>query len=513
MWSHDFCRCVGEGRCAVNKFDVIVIGSGLGGLATGVILAKEGLHVAVVERDRHVGGCLRSFQRGNAVFDTGMHYVGSINEGEILHHFFTYAGIADRLHMQRLDAEGFDRVMTPEGEYRFAQGYDAFVDTLAELFPESLSDLKNYAGALQNVGKVIGVDKLRRGLISEGGMPYLGLSASGEIARLISDERLRRVVASTNFLYDGIRDFSPFYTHAMINHSFICGAYRFVDGSQQLADLLAAEIRACGGEVLCDSEVQRVDHADNAVRGVTLASGESLIARKVVSDIDPRALLPMIGAGTKIRPTYFKRINAMPCSWGVFSVYVTLESELFPYRNYNAYIVEQEEVWGDRARTYVPRTIMVSMQAQSSSVGDEVLSMLMPCPASEFEPWSATRSGQRGAEYRQHKDELAQWMISKADAYLPGLKRAVKQVYTASPLTFRDYTGIVDGSAYGMLNDCQCPLETILCPQTKLGGLYLTGQNLNNHGALGVVMTSIATAGEILGVDYVARKIGNHSAR
>ena len=64
---------------------VVIIGAGLGGLECGYILAKNGMKVTVLEREAQVGGCLQTFRRGVALFDTGFHYVGALGEGESLH--------------------------------------------------------------------------------------------------------------------------------------------------------------------------------------------------------------------------------------------------------------------------------------------------------------------------------------------------------------------------------------------------------------------------------------------
>ena len=60
----------------MKKYDVIVIGGGLGGLTCGAMLSKEGLNVCLLEQHSVIGGCLQSFKRNERILDTGMHYVG-----------------------------------------------------------------------------------------------------------------------------------------------------------------------------------------------------------------------------------------------------------------------------------------------------------------------------------------------------------------------------------------------------------------------------------------------------
>ena len=73
----------------------VIIGSGLGGLSTGVILAKNGYEVTILEQSAQIGGCLQSFWRDGVKFETGMHIVGSLDEGQILSNYFNYLEIKE----------------------------------------------------------------------------------------------------------------------------------------------------------------------------------------------------------------------------------------------------------------------------------------------------------------------------------------------------------------------------------------------------------------------------------
>ena len=62
------------------RYDVVIIGSGLGGLVCGSLLAREGKKVLILERQAQPGGCMQSYQRGRLSFDTGLHYIGGLAE-------------------------------------------------------------------------------------------------------------------------------------------------------------------------------------------------------------------------------------------------------------------------------------------------------------------------------------------------------------------------------------------------------------------------------------------------
>ena len=92
---------------------------------------------------------------------------------------------------------------------------------------------------------------------------------------------------------------------------------------------------------------------------------------------------------------------------------------------------------------------------------------------------------------------------------LPGLRAAIEQTYAATPLTYRHYTGIPHGAAYGLQKDCRNVMATCIPVRTKFENLLLTGQNLTVHGAIGVTLSAAATCAELLGTEYLAKKIGD----
>ena len=87
---------------------VVIIGSGLGGLSTGVVLAKNGYDVTVLEQGNQIGGCLQCFYRHGVKFETGMHFVGSADEGQILNKMLRYLEIDDKLLLSRLDVDCYN---------------------------------------------------------------------------------------------------------------------------------------------------------------------------------------------------------------------------------------------------------------------------------------------------------------------------------------------------------------------------------------------------------------------
>ena len=101
-------------------------------------------------------------------------------------------------------------------------------------------------------------------------------------------------------------------------------------------------------------------------------------------------------------------------------------------------------------------------------------------------------------------------MIQLLQQHYPEIKENIAY-YNISSLTYRDYTGTKNGSLFGIQRDCNFPVQTLVSQRTKIPNLFLTGQNINSHGFLGVSIGSIITCAEFLGVNTIMNDIQKSS--
>ncbi|MEF9987301.1 MAG: NAD(P)/FAD-dependent oxidoreductase [Bacteroidales bacterium] len=495
----------------MKRYDVVIIGSGLGGLECAAILSKEGMSVCVLEKNGIFGGCLQSFKRKEQLLDTGMHYIGSMDKGKLLNQYFKYFGVLDRVKFRRLNNNAYDVICYKDKEYNFAQGYENFTNTLSQYFPKERDGIKCYANKIEEICSLVGVENLRHGIINRDGMEYFGIAASKMIENTVSNKVLQNVLAGTGPLYSAERNYSPLYYHAMINGSNIDGAYRIVDGSQTLADAFVNVINKNGGIVLRNCEVTRIIIENGVAKGVEINDLDRIEADYFISNVHPVPTLNLIDKTPILKKAFITRINSLRNSYGFFSVYLVMKKGTFPYLNSNYYIYKDNDVWDTSLNLRHTSIQFVLLSSQANSADEEhanVINILCPMFFSEVERWSNTLIEHRGDEYEAFKQNKAEQIIDFVNKYHPSLRACIEQIYTATPLTYRDYTATVDGSAYGIMKNCNNSVGTLISTRTKIENLFLTGQNLNVHGAIGVTLTATLTCAELLGNEYLAKKIG-----
>jgi len=496
----------------MEKYDIVIIGSGLGGLVCANILSGEGYKVCVLEKNAAFGGCLRSYLRKERIIDTGIHYVGRLDDGQILNQYFKYMGILDRLKLKRLDEDGYDIIRLEDKEYRHAMGNENFIETLSRSFPREKENIRRIITQFHEIGNLIGVETLRnRHLFSSDALPYFNCSASAFLKENTNNQTLRNVIAGATILSGGEEENTSLYTFSTILNSNIESSYRFIDGSQQIADLLIESIRAQGGVVRNRSEVTRLIVDKNRITGAEINREEYMEGDSFISGIHPAALLNILDKTKNIKKAYISRIRSLRNSSGFFTLSLLLKKNAFPYLNRNYYYFDENNPWikPDYARHGKRKVFFCTSASSESEAYTRVVQILEPMYWSEVAQWEHSTIDKRGGEYEAFKRRRAEDLVNDIERFHPGLKDAIEDYDTSTPLTFRDYTGTREGSAYGIIKDCNDVLTCLLPVNTKIPNLFITGQNNNVHGMIGVFLTAMYTCSEFLGTQYLARKVAN----
>lgn len=232
-----------------DQYDIVIIGSGMGGLVCGDVLGREGSTVAILEKNKQIGGCLQTYVRDKVIFDSGVHYLGGLDKGQNLYQLFRYLGIMDKLKLQRMEQDVFDKIITGEfgKEYVFAQGYENFIQKLLPDFPNEEKALRIYCEKMQEVCSRFPLYNLRKGGGFAEKASVMEIDTREFIESITHDATLREVLVGNNMLYAGQPGKTPFYVHAMILNSYIESSWKCINGGSQIAKYMARNILNRGG--------------------------------------------------------------------------------------------------------------------------------------------------------------------------------------------------------------------------------------------------------------------------
>jgi all-trans-retinol 13,14-reductase len=497
------------------KYDFVIVGGGIGGLICGCLLSKEGYKVCILEKHYVIGGGLHVFKNHNMVFETGIHYVSGFSHNQVLSKLFNFLGVMEKLKLKDLATDAFDIMHIGEDNqiYKLGSGEENFINGLCEHFPDERENLKSYLASIKQLSKKFHLFNLEPRNAELYSMEDELIQPVGKyIDQFFTNSKLKNILAWNNSLYAGIYDKTPAYVHILITKFYLEGATRFINGPQQLADNMAGVIKASGGEVFTSSEVVHIDVLDKKVIKVLTSDGKTFEANNYISAIHPSTTIEMIDP-EQIQKSYRDRITSLKNTTSVFTVFIIFKEKSFPYFNYNYYYSPTyDSIWNATKYTVQswPNGIML-LTPPTDGENKYAEKMIVNCIMNfeDVSQWENTKTGNRGDGYLSFKKQCTDKIINVLKGIFPDIEDAIEQVSSSTPLTIRDFTGSKEGALYGVAKDCNNMISSQIVPRTKIKNLFLTGQNINLHGIIGVALSAILTAGEFVGVNTIINKIND----
>ena len=391
----------------------VIIGSGLGGLSCGVILAKNGYEVTVLEQAPQIGGCLQCFRRDGSIFNTGMHYIGSADAGQTLGVLLHYLGVDADVRLQRLDPMGYDVVSLRGERFPLANGKEHFIRRLAARFPHSHDELSAYYDTVSRVSLSSPFHTLNKDADLRAYLYYQERTVNEVVSSLVSDPLLREVLVGTQPLYAGVKDRTPFSTHALITESFNQSAFRIAGGSERVASSLANTLKRMGGKVLTRHRATKIVCDDTHATAVLTANGEQFAADLVISAIHPQLTVGLVDSRL-MRSTYRHRIAQARNTISPFTVYLKFRKNAVRYMNYNLYCYRGDSTWGceDYDESSWPKGLLyMHFCHEENPEYAQTGEILTYMKYEDVKPWQGTSVGHRGESYEAFKQRKAEAAI------------------------------------------------------------------------------------------------------
>ncbi|MEM8893547.1 MAG: NAD(P)/FAD-dependent oxidoreductase [Bacteroidota bacterium] len=513
-----------------DHYNTIIIGSGMGSLTTGAILAKEGQKVLIVERHYTAGGFTHVFKRKGYEWDVGIHYIGEVSRPKsVVKRLFDYItnGELKWADMGKV----YDRIIIGDKHYDFVKGVENFKDKLKEYFPGEENAIDEYVNLVFKSTKTAQkfyMDKALPPLVSKvmgSSMrkPFYSLSDKTTyevINSLTNNEELIKVLCGQYGDYGMTPKKSSFAMHASVAKHYFSGGSFPIGGSSRIVETVDPIIEEAGGTILISAEVDEIIIDNNKAKGVKMADGRKFTADNTISGAGIMATYnKMMPSEISEKHKLEEQVEKLERSVAHACLYIGLNGspdELdLPKTNFWIYPDDLDhDGCVDRYLDDIDQPFPVVYISFPSAKdpdftnrypGKSTIDIITLVPYEAFEPWSGSRWMKRGEEYDALKEKIAQRLLAELYKQLPQLEGKVDHYELSSPLTTQHFVNYDKGEIYGLEHKPDRFRQRFLQPRTPVKNLYLTGQDIVSAGVAAALFSGVLTTSAMTGKNIMKK--------
>lgn len=504
---------------AENEFDVIVIGSGLGGLSCAAAFARQGYKPLIIEQHYKAGGYATTFNRpGGFEFDVSLHST-SVGERNGIHNLIPgFPEIKDIVfephpNLYRVIYPGYD-ITVPQ------KNPDGYIAELIRLFPEEKEGITGIFEDMRGINEDIKKYSKAKGNINmnnfQSEFPYLFKSFNKSWGDLvdarIKDPKLKSIISSL-WAYYGLppSKLSPYY-YAMPTWSYLTGGGYYPKGkSQKISNTFKSFISDRGGKILFNSKVDKILLKDNKAYGVRTGDGKEYSAKVVVSNANVFDTFNSMLDDNSSLYDYTEKLKKYSVSLSSFQVFLGLKKDLVAESG----IADTEIFYNTSFDIDAGYESMKRAEVENGGFGltlyDNIFSGYSPegkntiniIALQGFDRWEKYKEdyfNYKKDEYKKEKERMADILIDRVEkTLLPGLRDAIEIKEIGTPLTNMRYTGNYKGAIYGFDQTLDNSGQNRLKHSTPVENLYLSGAWTSpGHGYGGVIYSGLQCFADIM---------------
>ncbi|MDP6088731.1 MAG: NAD(P)/FAD-dependent oxidoreductase [Candidatus Marinimicrobia bacterium] len=509
---------------ANESFDAIIIGSGIGGLSTGALLALNGQRVLVLEKHFKIGGWTHTFRRDNYEWDVGIHYIGEVHKPwSAVRRLFDLVSDG-QLKWSPMDAN-YDRIIFPDQTYNFTAPREQFVKDMISYFPKEEQAIRTYMTLLdQSVrsAKPYFSNKAMPDLLGRITYPFmtrkffqLADQTTYEVLRELTDNQEMIGVLTGQWGDHGLPPKqSSFAMHAFVVRHYLDGGNYPTGTSRSIAETISTLIENHGGQLAVNAAVEEIIIHNGAAVGVRLDNGDELNAATIISSTGVMNTYEKLIGSNQLPANIPASLQSVQKTESYVCLHIGLNgsardlglknTNLWIYPGYDHDQNVQNFIQDPEADFPV---VYVSFPSAKDETWDQdhagyaTMEAITMARWNWYTQWQELPWKKRGELYENEKKKLSRRIMDVVHRHVPGIKDAIDYLELSTPLTVRDLANYQQGEMYGVYHTPQRFRQRWLKPRTEIKNLFLTGQDVTTAGVTSALFSGLLTASTVLKKD------------
>ncbi len=502
-------------------YDVIIIGSGAGGLSAAVPLAQAGQRVLVCEQHEVPGGWTHSFTLQGYRFSPGVHYIGEVQPGGSLRRVYEGLGVSQDLEFCELNPDGYDHIFIGAERFDFPKGKANLAARLKDRFPKDAAGIDGYLNTVSGLTESVSflgqdnrLDQIA-GAVTHAGSLLRWVSRSGQdlIEHYVSDPVLKGVLAGQSGDHGLPPSQVSAFFHAGVTQHYLNGGYYPRGGGFAIPRAFVRALKRAGGEIRLNTLVDRILLEHGKAIGVRLADGAEIRSRFVISNADPEVTFGRLIGRDHLSTRLRRRVDSVKYSGSALSLFFAVDMDLRRAAGLdsgNNWFYERADVDGiyrlgltdDAITAATPPgmflTVTTLKDPSKMHHGHHTCEAFVFVSYDAFQKWAHERSGEHAADYEALKEDLAWRLFQALERRVPGISRHVVFWSLATPLTNEHYIHATQGNLYGIEKSRKQVGPWAFPVQTEIEGLLMCGASTESHGVAGATGSGLTAARAIL---------------
>jgi phytoene dehydrogenase-like protein len=503
----------------MEVFDVVIIGSGVGGLATAICLAKAGKRVVVLEQHYVPGGWSHSFTLNGQRFSPGVHYVGLIGEGQSTSDLYKQLGIANDMVFFRMNPEAYEHCLINGEMINLPSGIENLKESLAKRFPKEKNNINEYLSLVEKVNYELQLMPKLRGLWQKITVPFrtkhFGKFALFPLKKVVGWHIKDPLLKAVLNIQCGDHGLPPkracFPVHCSVMSHYFEGGFYPMGGGGGIVKAMTKGVKLNGGEIRVKQHVEKILIENKKAVGVRLKDGSVIKASIIVSNADPSITFLKLVGKENLSNSLQKKLAKTKYSVTSLILFLTLDMDVtqFGIDSGNIWYMKNEDI----------DSHFEELTNGDITEGDEFPALFISCttikdPVSfngrfhNFEvvtyvDYKSIQDFNSKDDYHDEfyivfKEKIIKKMLNTIDRIIPGAKQHIVQAELGTPKTNEFYINSTEGNVYGTEKTLSQVGPFSYKNRTEIQNLYLCGASTLSHGVGGATHSGVSAAAAIL---------------